>query len=148
MDLIEGINTVTLAATGMSGPDIDMLEVNQANGHDTVSQHGVVHITADNGYVLYINGDRIGAGGAGLPATDPNHDRDGWTRTDTWSFRDSCQTPTAFAIEGVDSEGIVSTPRSAVAFDTPTSSDRVIVIPGGPPCRDQCEVTSTLCGCL
>ena len=51
---------------------------------------------------------RIGAGGAGLPATDGSHDRDGWVRTDTWSFRDSCQTPTTYAIEGVDSEGVAA----------------------------------------
>ena len=70
VDLIEGQNSITLAATGHSGPDIDMLEVNPINGRSSVSMHGVIHITADNGYVLYINGDRIGAGGAGLPATD------------------------------------------------------------------------------
>ena len=68
----EGMNTVRLTATGHSGPDIDMLEVNPANGRDTVSQHGVVHITADNGYVLFINGNRIGAGGAALPGADPS----------------------------------------------------------------------------
>ena len=135
VDLVEGQNSITLAATGRSGPDIDMLEVNAANGHDTVSMHGVVHITADNGYVLYINGDRIGAGGAGLPATDGAHDRDGWVRTDAWSFRDSCQTPTAYAIEGVDSEGVAALLMEAshCGFTTSTGTEWKCAVAGCTP---------------
>ena len=103
--LVEGLNTVTLTAQKHSGPDIDFMEVNRANGRDIVSSHGVIRITADNGYILYINGNRVGAGGAALPADDPMYERDGWLRTDTWAFRDSCQTPTAYAIEAVIRRG-------------------------------------------
>lgn len=131
----EGMNTVTLTATGQSGPDIDMLEVNRANGRDVVSSHGVVRITADNGYILYINGDRIAAGGAALPANDPMYERDGWRRTDTWAFRDSCQTPTAYAIEAVDSEGVAAVIAEAdhCGFTTNTGTEWKCAVAGCTP---------------
>eukprot|EP01050_Picozoa_sp_SAG11_P026903 SAG11_NODE_6613_length_1279_cov_1.140678_1_plen_395_part_01 len=125
IQLVEGLNTITLTAQGHSGPDIDFLEVNAANGRDVVSQHGIVHITADNGYILYINGDRIGAGGAALAPDDPMYERDGWRRTDSWAFRDPCETPNAYAIEAVDSEGVaaVMADVSHCGFTTRTSDD-------------------------
>ena len=86
----------------------DFLEVNQVNGDHSVSSRGTVHITADNGYILFINGDRIAAGGAALPATDPMWEADGWVRTDAYTFRDTCQTPTTFAVEAVDAGGVAA----------------------------------------
>jgi hypothetical protein len=133
--LVEGMNTVTLSAQHKSGPDIDFLEVNAANGRDTVSQHGVVHITADNGYTLFINGDEIGSGGAVLPADDPMYEADGWMRTDAWAFHDSCQTPTAFAVEAVDSEGVaaVIAEVSHCGFSTKTGPDWKCAVAGCTP---------------
>ena len=57
---------------------------------------------------MCLQGDRIGAGGAALPADDPKFEQDGWVRTDGWSFHAPCKTPTAFAIEAVDSEGVAA----------------------------------------
>ena len=133
--LAEGMNTITLTAQGHSGPDIDMLEVNAANGRDVATSHGIVRITADNGYILYVNGDRIGAGGAALPADDPMYEQDGWRRTDTWAFRDSCQTPTAYAIEAVDSEGVAAmlAEVSHCGFTTNTGTEWKCAVAGCTP---------------
>ena len=129
------MNTITLTAQRHSGPDIDFMEVNRANGRDVVSSHGVVRITADNGYILYLNGDRIGAGGAALPADDPMYERDGWLRTDTWAFRDNCQTPTAYAIEAVDSEGVAAVLAEAThcGYTTQTGTDWKCAVAGCTP---------------
>ena len=129
------MNTITLTAQAHSGPDLDFMEVNSANGRDIVTQHGIIRITADNGYILYINGNRVGAGGAALPADDPMYERDGWLRTDTWAFRDSCQTPTAYAIEAVDSEGIAAVLAEAThcGFETTTGTDWKCAVAGCTP---------------
>eukprot|EP01048_Picozoa_sp_COSAG05_P023669 COSAG05_NODE_5222_length_1232_cov_1.182701_2_plen_278_part_01 len=74
----------------------------------TATRQGVATITADNGYIFYVDGNRVGAGGAVLDPSDPGYDRDGWQNTDRWHFYASCDTPTAFAIEAVDSEGVAS----------------------------------------
>ena len=133
--LTEGMNTITLTAQGSSGPDIDMIEVNMANGRDIASSHGVVRITADNGYILYVNGNRVGAGGAALAADDPMYEQDGWRRTDTWAFRDPCQTPTAYAIEAVDSEGVaaVIAEVSHCGFTTNTGTEWKCAVAGCTP---------------
>lgn len=92
-----------------SGLNLDRIEV-QAGTPDgqSATAYGSVHITADNGYILYINGDRVGAGGAALAVDDPKYEADGWVRTDRWGFSRTCNTPTAFAIEAVDSEGVAA----------------------------------------
>ena len=109
VQLTAGTNVVTLTTTGANGPNLSRLEVQSAQTTAEVAvQRGYVFITADNGYIMYVNGERIGAGGAALDPTDARYDRDGWTRVDRWAFTDSCQTPTSFAVEGVDSEGIAA----------------------------------------
>ena len=112
VQLTQGVNTITLTTTGTQGPNVDHLEVESARADGKIAKaYGHVFITADNGYTLYINGERIGAGGAGVnptrPDGSPNHryNADGWTRTDRWYFSDACNTPTSFAVEAVDSEG-------------------------------------------
>lgn len=59
------------------------------------SNHGVVHVTADNGYSLYINGEQIGSG-------------ESWVDTDEYTFDAPCDQPTVYAIEGYDLGGIAS----------------------------------------
>ena len=81
------MNIIKLSATGSSGPNIDFMEINAVNGDHSVSSRGTVHITADNGYILYVNGDRIAAGGAALPVDDPYYDKDGWIKTDVYTVR-------------------------------------------------------------
>ena len=110
-----GHNTITLQTSNSdgnnnpSGVNFDRLQVQAATADGTTSnQWGRVYITADNGYILYVNGDRIGAGGAALPADDPQYEKDGWVRTDQWGFTAPCTTPTAFAVEAVDSEGVAA----------------------------------------
>ena len=70
------------------------------------SSHGVIHITADNGYILYVNGDRIGAGGSSMGEAHGQHNT--WRHTDAWTFVDQCDTPTTYAIHALDSEGIAA----------------------------------------
>ena len=77
------MNTVTLTTTGTQGPNLNHLDVEAARADGRVARAwGNAFITADNGYILYINGEQVGAGGAGLPADDPNYEPDGWVRTD------------------------------------------------------------------
>lgn len=96
------------------GPNFDSMEVTQTNPGSTVSasSHGIVHITADNGYILYINGERIGAGGqatsVGHTTSAGNDGFTDWRHTDAWSFIDSCDTPTTYAIHAVDESGIAA----------------------------------------
>ena len=59
------------------------------------SAHGVVHVTADNGYSLYINGQQIGSG-------------ESWVDTDEYTFDAPCDQPTVYGIEGYDLGGIAS----------------------------------------
>ena len=68
MQLNPGENIIALTTTGSEGPNFDSMEVTAMNPGSPVSasSHGTVHITADNGYILYVNGERIGAGGAAL----------------------------------------------------------------------------------
>ena len=103
-----GPNIVKLVETGDSGPALDFIEVTPSDGSHIASRLGRAHITADNGYVVYVNGERIGAGGAALPNTDPAHSDHGWVKTDFYTFEASCEVPTAFALEGVDESGVAS----------------------------------------
>ena len=94
---------------GASGPNLDRIEVQAGTPTgDIAKAYGHVFITADNGYILYINGDRIGAGGAALSPDDDRYDADGWVRTDRWGYTRPCNTPTSYAIEAVDSEGVAA----------------------------------------
>ena len=108
VQLLQGENTVVLTTTGSEGPNFDSMEVNSVNGGTglAASSHGVIHITADNGYILYVNGARIGAGGNSMGAAHNQHND--WTHTDAWTFVDSCDTPTTYAIHALDSEGIAA----------------------------------------
>ena len=92
-----GVNIIQLTTQGQEGPNFDSIEVVNTNGGTgiTASSHGVIHITADNGYILYVNGERIGAGGSSLGAAHGQHTD--WTHTDAWTFVDSCDTPTVSA---------------------------------------------------
>jgi hypothetical protein len=110
-----GHNTITLATSNVDGNDassgvnLDRMQVQAATPDGSSStEWGRVYITADNGYILYVNGDRIGAGGAALPSDDPHYEQDGWVRTDQWGFTASCSVPTSFAVEAVDSEGVAA----------------------------------------
>ena len=111
MDFGNGENIVTIASPAVSGYLL-FIEVMPAQGGKllTASQgvRGVAHITADNGYVLYINGQRIGGGGRAVPSTDRHYHREGWQNTDTYSFQASCNVYTEYAIEGVDKEGVAA----------------------------------------
>eukprot|EP01045_Picozoa_sp_COSAG04_P001871 COSAG04_NODE_64_length_29689_cov_158.096992_17_plen_105_part_00 len=73
--LTEGENIISLTTTGAEGPNFDSIEVNAVNGGTGISasSHGVIHITADNGYILYVNGDRIGAGGSSMGEAHGQH---------------------------------------------------------------------------
>ena len=108
VQLSQGENIISLTTTGSEGPNFDSIEVNSVNGGTGIaaSSHGVIHITADNGYILYVNGDRIGAGGSSLGAAHGQHTD--WTHTDAWTFVDQCDTPTTYAIHALDSEGIAA----------------------------------------
>ncbi len=117
VNLNVGHNTITFETakdpSDPSGPssglNLDRIEVQAGTPTGEVAKsYGHVHITADNGYILYINGDRVGAGGAALAVDDPQYEADGWVRTDSWGFYRTCHTPTAFAIEAVDSEGVAA----------------------------------------
>jgi hypothetical protein len=47
---------------------------NRANGGgswDHASRHGIIKVTADNGYTVFVNGDKVGSGGAALLMSDP-----------------------------------------------------------------------------
>jgi hypothetical protein len=110
-----GHNTLTLETSNAdgnsqsSGVNLDRVQIQAATADGTSStEWGRVYITADNGYILYVNGDRIGAGGAALPSTDPKYEQDGWKRVDYWGFTAPCTVPTSFAIEAVDSEGVAA----------------------------------------
>jgi hypothetical protein len=102
-----GTNVVTLTETG-GDMGLDFIEVTASDGVHSASRQGHAHITADNGYVFYVDGERVGAGGSGLTPDDPAFSPHGWTRTDFFSFEASCETPTAFAIEGVDDAGVAA----------------------------------------
>ena len=102
-----GTNVVTLTETG-GDMGLDFIEVTASDGVHSASRLGHAHITADNGFIFYVNGERVGAGGTGLSPNDPAFLRHGWTRTDFFNFEASCEVPTAFAIEGVDSEGVAA----------------------------------------
>ena len=108
VDLIQGENIIILTTTGSEGPNFDSMEVQRANGGVGISSssHGVIHITADNGYILYVNGNRVGAGGNSMGAAHNQHTD--WRHTDAWTFVDSCDTPTTYAIHALDSEGIAA----------------------------------------
>ena len=123
--LNDGMNKITLSTTGDEGPNIDSLEVTAKNNRRTsvASRCGVAHITADNGYSLYVNGEMVGSGGAILPMTDPKYEADGWVRTDTYQFTAPCETPTSFAVEGVDSEGIAAVIGSIMHCGRQTNTD-------------------------
>ena len=115
VSLNTGHNTITIETSNIdgnndpSGVNLDRMEVQAATTDGSyAASFGNVYITADNGYILYINGDRVGAGGAALAADDPKYHADGWVRTDRWGFTAPCETPTAFAIEAVDSEGVAA----------------------------------------
>ena len=75
VQLQTGENIVALTTTGSEGPNFDSMEVTRSNGGVGVSasSHGVIHITADNGYILYVNGNRVGAGGSSLGAAHGQH---------------------------------------------------------------------------
>ena len=51
VQLLSGVNTISLTATTNSGPNLDSIEVYPAGDYAT----GVAHITADNQYQLYVN---------------------------------------------------------------------------------------------
>jgi hypothetical protein len=87
---------------------LDFIEMTASDGVHSASRLGHAHITADNGYVFYVDGLRVGAGGSGLTPDDPRFSPHGWTRTDFFSFEASCETPTAYAIEGVDDSGVAA----------------------------------------
>ena len=115
--LVQGHNTITFETAKdpndpsgpSSGLNLDRIEVEAATPTGEVAKaYGHVYITADNGYILYINGDRVGAGGAALPVDDPQYEADGWVRTDRWGYSRPCNAPTAYAIEAVDSEGVAA----------------------------------------
>ena len=109
VQLAPGHNTVTLTTMGTNGPNLSRLEVESSEtSGNRAHQAGHVSITADNGYIMYVNGERIGAGGAALRPSNPRYDRDGWMHTDHWNFQSSCSIPTSYAVEGVDSEGIAA----------------------------------------
>ena len=59
-----------------------------------------------SGYILYVNGNRVGAGGNSMGAAHNQHTD--WRHTDAWTFVDSCDTPTTYAIHALDSEGIAA----------------------------------------
>lgn len=102
-----GTNVITLTETG-GDMGLDFIELTASDGVHSASRLGHAHITADNGYVFYVDGVRVGAGGSGLTPDDPAFSPHGWTRTDFFSFEASCETPTAYAIEGVDDSGVAA----------------------------------------
>lgn len=102
-----GTNVVTLTENG-GDMGLDFIELTANDGVHSASRLGRAHITADNGYVFYVDGERVGAGGQGLTPDDPAYSPNGWTQTDLFSFEASCETPTAFAIEGVDDAGVAA----------------------------------------
>ena len=118
MQLTTGVNTITLETTGTQGPNLDHLEVQAGTATGAQARaYGNAFITADNGYILYVNGEQVGMGGAALAAGatydtstgaksgSSTYDADGWKHTDRFGFYVPCETATSFAIEGVDSEG-------------------------------------------
>ena len=90
-----GLNILQLVETGDKGPALDFIEITPSDGVNPASRLGRAHITADNGYVLYVNGEKIGTGGAALPNTDPAHSQDGWVKTDFYTFEAACEVPAA-----------------------------------------------------
>ena len=96
------------------------MEVTRTNAgsSNSASSHGIVHITADNGYILYVNGERIGAGGAALAmAAGSSSKAQDWRHTDAWAFQDSCDTPTVRADLGRLSS-LSSFPCKSVLYGT------------------------------
>ena len=110
VQLLAGSNVVQLATTGTEGPNFDSLEVSEINNNNgmAVSSRGSVKITADNGYILYINGERIGAGGASQGKALGQSSYNQWWSTNSYEFIASCKIPTTFAIHAVDSGGIAA----------------------------------------
>jgi hypothetical protein len=51
------------------------------------------------------------------------YERDGWKRTDTYSFTAPCETPTTYAIEAVDSEGVAAVIANFVHCGEGTHTD-------------------------
>ena len=76
-----------LRAVSNSGPNIDSIEVFP---HDD-REIGSAFVDVDNEYSLYIDGHLVGSGSQ-------------WDSTDAWNFRASCETPTVYAIHGIDYE--------------------------------------------
>ena len=54
------------------------------------------------------SGERIGAGGQALGPTIGQGAYSDWRHTDAWTFIDSCDTPTTYAIHAVDESGIAA----------------------------------------
>ena len=57
--------------------------------------NGQLHIAADSGYTVSVNGQIVGHGSA-------------WTRTGAYSFLAPCTEPTVYAIRGIDNGGMAS----------------------------------------
>ena len=87
VQLITGVNTLSLTATENSGPNLDYIEVFPA-GDDA---QGTAHMAVDNSYQFYVNNRLIGSGSD-------------WSRTDAWQFNAPCDSPTVYAIHGMDAE--------------------------------------------
>ena len=85
--LLDGENTIVLRAVSNSGPNIDSIEVFP---HDD-REIGSAFVDVDNEYSLYIDGHLVGSGSQ-------------WDSTDAYNFRASCETPTVYAIHGIDYE--------------------------------------------
>lgn len=85
--LLDGENTLVLTTLGAEGPNLDAIEVYPV-GDDEL---GTAFVEVDNSHTTYVNGRQIGVG-------------NGWDTTDVFTFQASCDTPTVYAIHGVDAE--------------------------------------------
>ena len=85
--LLDGDNTVVLTAIQNSGPNIDSIEIFPHDDHEI----GTAFVDVDNEYSLYIDSHLVGSGSQ-------------WDSTDAFNFQASCDTPTVYAIHGIDYE--------------------------------------------
>jgi hypothetical protein len=85
--LLDGDNTIVLTAMSNSGPNLDSIEVFPHDDHEL----GSAFVDVDNEYQLFIDGHLVGSGSQ-------------WDSTDAFTFQASCDTPTVYAIHGIDYE--------------------------------------------